>query len=601
MTALPARNEVDPKYTWNTATIFATIEAWEAAFGEVEQGIANLSSFSGTLGQSPARLLEWLKLSEELTLKLLHVAQYARLNYAVDATNQQNAAYAGRVTGLAARFEAATAFEEPELMAVGFDTLRRWVKETPALQVYAHAFDLLERRAAHLRSAEVEELLGEVSDAFGTASQTHGILANADLTFKPAHAAGSREKVEVTHAKMRTLLSSPDRKLRETGWRSYADAHLAYQNTMSNCLAAGIKQDAFNASARRYGSALEMALESNNLPVSVFHNVIETFKANVHVWHRYWELRRRFFGLRKLRVYDTYATLGEKPLDIPYEQAVAWIAEGMAPLGEEYTATLRKGALEQRWVDSAMNKGKRFGAFSYGVRGSQPFIMMSYDNSIYGLSTLAHELGHSMHSVLTNKTQPAVYSRYGLFLAEVASNFNQAMVRAYLLRTQTERDFQLAVLQEAMSNFYRYFFTMPSLAMFDMEMHARVERGEALTAGLMNRTMAEVLRLGYGPRVEVDTNRDGCLWAQFSTHLYSTFYTYQYTTGISGAHALAGNILEGKAGAVQAYLNFLSAGNSLFPLDALKMAGVDLTSPAPVEQTFRVLESHVAKLEELVG
>ena len=256
---------------------------------------------------------------------------------------------------------------------------------------------------------------------------------------------------------------------------------------------------------------------------------------------------------------------------------------------------------EQRWVDSAMNKGKRFGAFSYGVRGSQPFIMLSYDNSIYSLSTLAHELGHSMHSVYTNKTQPFHYSRYGLFLAEVASNFNQAMVRDHLLKTQTARDVQLAVLQEAMSNFYRYFFTMPSLAMFDMEMHARVERGEALTASLMNNSMAQVLRLGYGPNVEVDTDRDGCLWAQFSTHLYSTFYTYQYTTGISGAHALAGGILAGKPGAVQAYLAFLSSGSSLYPLETLKLAGVDLTTPAPVEQTFRVLESHVARLEELLG
>jgi oligoendopeptidase F len=305
--------------------------------------------------------------------------------------------------------------------------------------------------------------------------------------------------------------------------------------------------------------------------------------------------------LKKLHVFDTYASLGGGALDISYEQAVDWIADGLKPLGEDYVAVLRKGALQERWVDSVMNKGKRFGAFSSGVQGTHPFIMMSFDRSIFGLSTLAHELGHSMHSYYTGKTQPFIYSRYNLFVAEVASNFQQAMVRANLLKTQTNRDFQLAVLQEAMANFYRYFFTMPVLAMFDLEMHERVERGEALTADIMNNVLADLLQAGYGPNVVVDRARDGCLWTQFSTHLYSNFYAYQYTTGIAGAHALADGVLSGSAEARDHYRAFLQAGDSLYPVDALKLAGVDLTSPLPVEKTFSVLAGYVDQLEELLG
>lgn len=601
MDTLPARKDADPRYTWDLASLFPTLEAWEQAFQEVDSAFAGLKRYQGRLGESPALLAEWLQTIQDQRQALMRVVMYARLNAAVDASDQASAALNGRATALLARCQAAAAFEEPELMAIGFDTLRRWMQEQPALQVYAHFFAKLEKRAPHVRSGEVEELLSSLLDPFQSASASHGILANADLKFRPAHASGSRKPVEVTHAKMRQIYASPDRTLRQSGWRSYADAHLAFQNTMANCLAAGIKQDVFMARARRYASALEAALEGSYIPVQVYHNVIETFKANLPTWHRYWDLRRRFFGLKKLHVYDTYATLGEARLEVPYEQAVEWIVEGLKPLGEDYTAILRRGATTERWVDSVMNKGKRFGAFSSGMKGAHPFIMMSYDRSIFAASTLAHELGHSLHSYFTGQAQPFIYSRYGLFNAEVASNFNQAMVRAYLLRTYPDRDHQLAILLEAMSNFYRYFFTMPVLAMFDLEMHSRAERGAALTASAMNEVMADLLQAGYGPNVAVDRQRDGCLWTQFSTHLYSNFYAYQYTTGIAGAHALAEGVLAGAPGAVERYRAFLQAGDSLFPVDALKQAGVDLTTPAPIEKTFQVLSGYIDRLEALLG
>ncbi len=270
-----------------------------------------------------------------------------------------------------------------------------------------------------------------------------------------------------------------------------------------------------------------------------------------------------------------------------------------SPLGPEYAATVRRGCLEERWVDVYPNEGKTQGAFSWGTPDTHPFILTSFDNNVFALSTLAHELGHSMHSYLTWQTQPYVYSDYSLFVAEVASNFHQALVRAHLLETNTDPTFQINVIEEAMSNFHRYFLIMPTLARFELEMHEKVERGEGLTADSMIARMAELFGEAYGDEMHVDQERVGIVWATFG-HLYSDYYVYQYATGISGAHALANRVLcEGEV-AAEAYLSFLKTGSALYPLDALKLAGVDLTSPAPVEEAFTVLAGLVDRLEELV-
>jgi oligoendopeptidase F len=284
----------------------------------------------------------------------------------------------------------------------------------------------------------------------------------------------------------------------------------------------------------------------------------------------------------------------------PFSQAVEWICEGMAPLGEEYVSILRKGCLEDRWVDWARNKGKRDGAFSSGSMGTRPFIMMSYADDIFSLSTLAHELGHSLHSYNSRLHQPFIYSRYALFVAEVASNFNQAMVRNYMFRTQTDRDFQVALLEEAMSNYHRYFFIMPTLARFELEVHNRAERGAPLSADILINLMADLFKEGYGEEVVFDRPRIGITWAQF-VHMYMNFYVYQYATGISGAHALSHAVLAGELGAAGRYLDFLKLGGSQTPLESLQAAGVDMTDPAPVRRAFAVLAEYVSRLEELLA
>ena len=589
-----ARSEVPVEQTWDIQSVFPSDSAWEDEIKRVTEQLPQIASFRGRLGESPTVLADWFDMVERVGRSLGKIMVYAGMQHHVDTTDQEAAAKNDRARGVFARVMAAMAFAEPELLNIGFEKLRRWTKEEPRLAIYGHYFDELERRKEHIRSAEVEELLRQVMDPFRTAAATHGILSDAELTFKAA--AGGHE---ITHSTIGTLLHHPDREVRRTAWENYCDAFLAFKNTMANCLAAGVKQNVFMARARKYKSALEAALLSNHIPVEVFHNLIQTYKKHLPIWHRYWRMRRRALGYERLYVYDTRAPLTQKTFTIPFKQTVEWICEGMKPLGDEYVRVLRTGVLEQRWVDYAVNKGKRMGAFSSGAPGTHPFIMMSYNDDIFSLSTLAHELGHSLHSYFTWKTQPFIYSRYSLFVAEVASNFNQAMVRDYLLKTQKDPDFHITVIEEAMANFHRYFFIMPTLARFELEIHERVERGEALSAQTLIDLMADLFAEGYGDEVVMDRDRVGITWAQFATHLYANFYVYQYATGISGAHALAEEVLAGKPGAAQRYLEFLKAGGSLFPLDALKLAGVDLASPEPVERTFALMARYVEQLERL--
>ncbi|PIV26843.1 MAG: oligoendopeptidase F, partial [Anaerolineae bacterium CG03_land_8_20_14_0_80_58_20] len=320
---------------------------------------------------------------------------------------------------------------------------------------------------------------------------------------------------------------------------------------------------------------------------------------NLPTWHRYFEIRRKALGLETLEPYDIWAPLVPTHPKVPFHQAVEWIAEGLLPMGRDYVGILRNGALEERWVDVYPNKGKRSGAFSWGAPGTHPFIMMSYTDEVFSVSTLAHELGHSMHSYLTWQNQPLVYADYSLFVAEVASNFHQAMVRDHLLKTNPDKNFRIAVIEEAMSNFYRYFFVMPTLARFELETHTRVENGQPLTADTMIKLMADLFTEGYGGKVNVRREHVGMTWARFG-HLFSDYYVYAYATGVAGAHALAKRVLNGEPNAVENYLGFLKAGCSDYPLDVLKRAGVDLTTPAPVDEAFAVMSDYVDRLEKLL-
>jgi oligoendopeptidase F len=596
---IPARAAIARDYTWNAESVFESRAAWEAEFQQVMQAVPTLNHFQGRLAEGASVLADYRDLNEQLYRRVGTLYMYAVMSQSVEATDQEAVAMTGRAAGLFAQFRAAAAFAEPELLALGQETLNLWLRQEPRLAGYRQYLDNLFRQAAHIRSAEVEEVLGLVTEPFGMIDNTSDMLVNADLTFRPATNAGG-ETVAIAQSNFHKLLADPDRDLRRTAWEAYADGYLAFKNTFASNLTAAIKRDVFFARARHYSSALEAALDADHLLVEVFHNLVATCRKHLPTWHRYWAVRRKALQVDTLHPYDIWAPLTPAAPTVPYQQAVDWIADGMRPLGDDYVNTLRQGCRQDRWVDVYPNQGKREGAFSFGWPGTHPFIMMSYNDHLGDLSTLAHELGHSMHSYLTWQNQPTVYTPYSIFVAEVASNFNQALVRAHLMRQNPDPQFQIALIGEAMDNIHRYFFIMPTLARFELETHERIERGQGLTADSMIDLMADLFSEGYGGEMHVDRQRVGITWAQFS-HLYNNFYVFQYATGISAAHALAGRILAGEPGAAERYLQFLSAGSSLYPLDALKLAGVDMTTPQAVEATFAVLAGYVDRLEQLTA
>ena len=596
--SLHPRYEVPIEETWNLENIFNTVQDWESAKDEVHAALPSLAEFQGRLSEGPQVLGDFFELYEKTIRKASKVLVYGMLSMATDTTDQEAQAYAGQGQSTFVQLNAATSFLNPELMALGFDTLRDWIKKDDRLKDLGHFIDELEREKEHIRSNEVEQVLALSGEPFSDFFKAYNAITNADLRFEDAYASDG-SALEVGQSSIGSLLTHQDRKVRQTGFENYADGYLSFKNTLASIQLGAIHRDIFNAKNRNYNSSLETSLGANNIPMDVFHALIDTFKENLPTWHRYWRVRRKALSYDHLHVYDIKAPLKEDAPQIPFEKAIALITAGLAPLGKDYVDTLKKGALEERWVDRARNRGKRQGAFSSGVYDTNPFIMMSYADDVFSLSTLAHELGHSMHSYLTWQNQPFVYSHYSLFVAEVASNFHQAMVRDYLFKTQDDPNYQLALIEEAMSNFHRYFFIMPTLARWELAVHERAEGGKPLNADIMMDICSQFFAEGYGDNVVYDKAQIGITWAQFQ-HMYMNFYVYQYATGISAAHALAKKIQQGEDGAVERYLNFLRTGGSVYPLEALQLAGVDMTSSEPVKAAFAVMASYVDRLEELV-
>ena len=598
---VPPRSKMDKKFTWNAESVFASLDVWEKEVNQILEDISKVKVYQGRLAEGPSVLLDALNTAYSLVSRAQTASMYAGFSYAVDATNQQAAGMRGKAQGMAGQVLSAVSFLQPEILAIGKDKLDQWIAQSSKLEVFQHNFNDLFRKQAHVRSVEVEELLGLASDPLSGPANSTSMLTNADFKFKPIK--DSKGKIiDVTQGNYDTqLMHLPDRKARKAAYQTYMDKYVEHKNTLASNLANSIKANVFYMRARKHENTLAASLFDLNIPTDVFYNLINTFKKNLPVWHRYFEIRRKVLGLKKFSYYDMWAPISKKKVKVPFEKAVDLICESLAPMGREYVETVRQGCLKERWVDVYPNQGKGHGAFSWGSQGTHPFIMMSYTDEITSMSTLAHELGHSMHSYLTWKNQPFVYSEYSLFAAEVASNFHQAMMRGHLLNSIKDKNFQLGLIEEAVGgNFFRYFFQMPTLARFELETHQRAERGEPLTADSMIDLMANLFAEGFGPNFDMDRERVGMTWATFG-HLFSDYYVYAYATGISGANALAGRILRGEPNSVDNYLGFLKSGSSDYSLNVLKKAGVDLTTPKAVEETFAVMESYIDRLEKLVS
>ncbi len=598
MSTVPARADVPVESTWNHESVFPSFEAWRDEYEATSAALADTAAFNGTLSQNPARLAEWFDFHSALARRVWKLYMYPVMWQACDGNHEEIKGMLGQAQGLAGQFMAASSFDYPELLAMDEAVLLDWMK-LDELKLYQQHIDDLLRKKKHVLSTEVEAVLGLLSDPLSRIESIRNALTDMDMTFAPANNSAG-EELSLVQSTRDKLLSDSDREIRKTAWNNYADSFLKFNNTLATAYLASVKRNVVLARLRGYESVLHSKLVPNNIPIEVFHNLIDTYKKHIPTWHRYWDVRRRVMGHEAIHPYDLWAPLTTKDPKLSFADAVDMIASGMASLGADYVEALRRGCLEERWVDYAINDGKSEGAFSFGTYDSHPFIMMSFDGSLSSMSTLAHELGHSMHSHYTRAHQPFVYSHYSMFAAEVASNFNQAMVRAHLFARNNDRDFQLALIQEAMDNIHRYFFIMPTLARFEFEVHSRMEKDEPLTPETLNQIMSEFYAEGYGETMSDDPKRTGITWAQFG-HLYEAYYTFQYATGISAAHALANAILAGDdADAVGRYRNFLRAGNADYPINVLRAAGVDMSTPLAVEETFKVLEGLVDRLEGLI-
>ena len=594
------RSEIPKEQTWNVESLFTSKKAWEQELEALTASAPKLASYSGRLAESGAVLLEALTSRYDLYARAHRASMFASLQSSTEATNPEFSSMASQAGMVFAGLGAAGAYFEPELLSLEPAILEGFMADTSGLEVYRHFFAELQAQKPHIRSGEIESLMAEAGDPLNTPDVAASAATQADMTFEAITHAGS--SLAVSHSSIGELLVHDEKSVRKAAWDSYADGHLKFKNTLAATLQGSVKTYVFETRVRHYAGSLERSLAQNHIPVPVFENLLETFKANLPTWHRFWALRKKAFGgslpTHDVPIYDSLAPLVPSP-KITYTEASELICKGMAPLGAEYVDPMRRGLLEDRWVDHAQNQGKGSGAYSSGGPGSIPFIFMSWSDDLFAMSTLSHEIGHSMHTYFTGQTQPIVYNHYSLFVAEVASNFNQAMVRAMLLRENTDPKFKLAVLEEAFANFHRYLFVMPTLARLERELYERLEAGKAISAPFMSERIVELFSEGYGGHVEIDVERLGSGWMNFG-HLYAPFYVYQYATGIAAANALAKDVLEQGDPAAKRYLDFLKAGSSVYPLEALKIAGIDMNHPEPVERGFAVLKSMVDELERLI-
>lgn len=593
---VPTRTETPVEFTWDLSQVFPDVAAWEQELAAVEEQAKQLAALQGSLGQGPEHLARVLALRDEVSRRLHVLYVYASHLKDADATDPVGQALQERAGSFAARVAAAMAFIEPEILALPEATLDRWLRETPALQLYRYELERLNRRRAHVRSAEVEHVLAQFSDITRAPYETFEMLTDSDLSF-PSISDEQGNLVQLSHARYRRFIESPDRRVRRDAFKGYFGAFRPFRNTLATTLGAAIRTHVIEARIRNYASALEAALAPNEIPLEVYHNLIATVEANLATNHRYMEVRKRLMGLDELRVYDLYAPLGPdvEPV-IPYQEATALMEAAFEPLGPEYVEALRQ-TFSSRWIDVYENVGKRSGAYSGGAYSTPPYILLNYQDRLDDVFTLAHELGHAMHSYFTRKSQPFVYGNYTIFVAEVASMLNEALLTDYLLKSRDDEALRRRLLVQQIEDIRRTIIRQTMFARFELMMHELVEAGEPLTAETLTTRYYDLVAQYHGPAVVLD-DEIGFEWARIP-HFFYNFYVYQYATGLSAALALSRQIINEGRPAVERYMTFLRSGSSRPSIDLLRDAGVDMTTPAPIQAAMDTYAQLIDALEQL--
>ncbi|GAB4448149.1 MAG: oligoendopeptidase F [Chloroflexi bacterium OHK40] len=593
---VPVRSEVPTEYTWDLSIVFPDVASWERELAAVEARANELAAMRGTLGDDPEQLLGALTLRDEVASRLWTLSIYASRTKDSDATDPAGQALQERAGSFAARISSAIAFVEPEILSIPEETLTRWVNETAGLQIYRYELEKLNRQRAHIRSAEVEAILAQFSDVTRAPYEIFEMLTDSDMRF-PSIEDEQGNTVQLSHARYGRFMESNDRRVRRDAFKGYYSAYQPFRNTIATALGAAVRTNTLEARLRNYSSALEAALKPNEIPLEVYHNLIRTVEANLEKNHRYMEIRKRLMGLDDLRVYDLYAPpVAEVDVLVPYQEATELMRAAFQPLGSDYAAALDE-AFAGRWIDVYENVGKRSGAYSDGSYATPPFILLNYQDRLNDAFTLAHELGHSMHSYFTRKNQPFVYGSYTIFVAEVASTLNEALLTDYLLKHRDDESLRRLLLVQQIEDIRRTIFRQTMFASFELDMHQRAERGEPLNAEGLTERYYELVARYHGPAVTLD-DEIGFEWARIP-HFYYNFYVYQYATGLSAALALSRQIINEGQPAVDRYLRFLKGGSSKSSIDLLRDAGVDMTTPEPVQAAMDTYEGLIVQLEQL--
>ncbi|ASK60796.1 oligoendopeptidase F [Virgibacillus phasianinus] len=595
---LPKRSELPKELTWDLEDIFATDEEWEKELNSLKQDIPKIEEYAGKLADSAQTLYDVLKLQDDLSERLGKLFTYSHMRNDEDTTNsfyQELNAKAENVLTLAS---SSMSYIVPEILTIDEAKLKEFQAEKEELALYKQTLDEIARQRAHVLSQKEEALLAEASEPMENASQTFGLLNNADLTF-PAITNEDGEEVDLTHGRYIGFLESKDRSVREAAFKAMYDTYGSFKNTFSSTLTGTIKKDNFYAKVRNYDSARHAALDGDNIPEQVYENLVEAVNEKIHLLHRYTALRKKVLELEELHMYDMYTPLVQNvEMKIPYEKAQEYVVDALQPLGEDYVNTIKEG-YQSRWIDVEENKGKRSGAYSSGAYGTNPYVLLNWQDNVNDLFTLAHELGHSLHSYYTRKSQPFRYGNYSIFVAEVASTCNEALLNEYMLNHLEDEKEKLFLLNHFLEGFRGTVFRQTMFAEFEHDIHKRMQEGEALTAEKLTEIYYALNKKYFGDEV-ISDEEIGLEWSRIP-HFYYNYYVFQYATGYSAATALANQILTDEDGsAVERYLNFLKAGSSDFPIEVLKKAGVDMTSKQPILEALDVFEEKLNEMEEML-
>ena len=591
------RTDIDIKYKWKLEDIYENDDLWEKDFKLIKEKIASFSEHKGSVGTSGEKLLSVLTEYDEFSLLIECLFTYARMRLDEDNRNPKYQDMAARIGSAYAETAAETSFLEPELTAIPEETLKKYMAETPGLEIYEFDFEDRLRQKKYILSEKEERIMALSSEACDSASEIFKSFNNADIKF-PCIKDENGEKVQLTKGNFITFLDSKDGKVRRRAFKALYSSYAAFKNTLAAMYAGRVKTDCYNAKARGYASCIESYLSSDNVDISVYNNLIDVVNANLPILSKYLKLRKKSLGLKKLHLYDLYTPIVDVPSKkYSFEEAWQLVMESVKPLGEEYCSIAAK-AFEDRWIDVYETDGKTTGAYSWANYSTHPYILLNWQGTLDDVFTLTHELGHAMHSYYSNANQPHLYAAYRIFVAEVASTVNENLLVDYLLgRTEDENE-KAYIINHYLEEFRLTILRQTMFAEFERDVHAIAEEGQSLTCQTLCDMYYALNCKYFGSVAEVDKDIE-LEWARIP-HFYTPFYVYKYATGFSAAVVLSGNILSGDKVLRDKYITFLKSGGSAYPIEILKRAGVDLAEPEPIEKAMKLFAEKLESFEKLL-